>query len=1501
MLKRVLLLLMFTSIIQVTPVLGQTKIVFTGDPAKLRSELTLFMGPNLNDGQKASLNRFLTLSDSSFFNQKNMTSITDVLSQMAGRSLRPVPHFNNFISALNEFAAIKTDQAIIGDWLTGTSEMIFNPRINSDNIDRYIRNTGQMIRNNTLYQSTSVTWKVKESKLKFVHDTVFKVIITDATLSCRSSRDSTEIYDVDGIYYPELQVFHGTSGIITFEKAGYAKEDVFARAANYSLNLTKSSFVIDSAELSHKIYFKTPVLGKLSDQIISVSNKERADFPRFVTYDTQFDLKEIYKGVDYLGGLSFEGAAVKGTGSDAMPARLLMSKNDTLYLKLFSAEFLFSKTGLASGETVMTLFLENDSIYHSNLGFSFNAESSQVSLFRGNNPVSRSPYFNSFHNLDMYFELLSWNMNESKIVMSRARGAALGQAQFESASFFDERYFLSLAGIDDYHPLIRLKRFAEFYYSNTFPVTEFAKWLNKPAEAVTGLCIDLANKGFLFYDRKFNEVTLKKKVDDFLDSFAKKKDYDVLTVMSETKAPDDNAILDLKTLKITVNGVPGVFLSDSQQVAIYPYNRQLKIGKNRNIEFDGVVAAGLFTIYGHNFTFSYDTFKIRLQKIDSIKIAVETEQLDQAGNPLVKMVDNLIQLGTAEVYIDHPQNKSGLRSLDQYPIIDAVSYSYIFYDKIPKMEGIYPQGDFYFKIEPFSYENLDHYTMNDINLKGEFVAGNILKPSQQFLTIREDYSLGFNFVIPEEGVDLYNNKGRLFDNISMSNNGLVGSGKLSRLTSVTESDEYLFTPDSMITQAKTFIMQPDNSGRFPALQADDVKVKWLTNSDEWLAWNKQDKTFKMFNNGTQLDGMLNLSPSIMKGEGIVNTADSRVTSDLFKFSALSLQADTSDYYLKSQTAGAYSFIAENANSKVDFGSKHSTFKLNTDNSVVKFPEIEYICTMTDFDYNMVTRVLKMEQRGMSNRELLDPVALLKLPFTSLDKPTFFSVNTIGDTVSFASGRGSYDLNKEIIEANDINYIHIADALIQPNKGSIKISRRARISQMDSSLVAVNNKFLLHSAKINIESTKRYTGAAVYDYTDENNEIQQITFPELLVDSLITHARGYIPVNQKFMLSPAFTFSGDVNLHAQKDNLNFTGAAGIVQDCSGLNTYSIKFSTAIDPLNIFIPVGEKPRDVNDNPVFFGSYINVDSVHIYPAFLSPQKSWADAGLVTPKGYIWYDKSKSRYLLSSREKIADPSLNDDLLALDRLNCVLTGEGSLNFGADFELVKMVSSGNVVHSMDSGNVEIQAILALNFHFSDDALKIMSDEIRMIPTLKAVNLNSDHYVKGMKNILGNEVATRLKEEIDLFGTAREMPREYNFRILLSDVNLYWNEASSSFRSKGKIGIGFIGKQSVNTYVDGFIEIQRRRSGDMFDIYLKADNSTYYYFSYIRGNMMTQSGNQAYNSLITSAKPNDRKDPASSVRVPYSYMISVEDRLPRFLRRMTSNEEDGGAIPPEPIE
>ena len=1479
-----LLLLLVSSCI----LLSQAKSAFTGEVTKFRAELTTFMGPNLNPEQLANLNAFLVRWDSAAFSKENMVKIIDVSSLLSVRLMRPAPHFNDYLITLNYFIEYKRDAAFFNNWLTGLSEIAFSPRFTNDNIDRYFKNTCSMIKENVLFESGSVKWKVKNNTLKFLHDTVFYIAISNATLTCYSQKDSTELYNVTGIYYPEIQQFRGTKGIVTWEKAGYSREDVFAELSNYTINTAKSSFTIDSARLNHATYFKEPILGSLTDQAVSFSNKDKANYPRFETYTKQFQIKNLYEGVNYEGGLSFEGANVKGTGENFIPAKITLFRNDTLYLKISSKEFLFSKTGLNSPETAISLYLDKDSIYHSNLGFSYFATTRQVNLFRTSNPISKSPYFNSFHRLDMYFEYLSWNMNESKIILSRARGSALGQAQFESSSFFNSDYFLRLMGLDEFHPLNRLIKFAEWYYSETFPVAEFAKWLNRPEEAVTGMCIDMANKGFVFYDRVNNEVTIKKKTKDFLDSYAKRKDYDILNIVSETKAPTDNAILDLRNYRLTVNGVSGVFLSDSQRVAIYPYKQQLVIGKNRSLQFDGVVEAGLFTVFGHNFSFSYDTFKIRLQKIDSIKIAVETDKKDIYGNPIVKEVNNLIQLGTAELFIDNPNNKSGLKSLKQYPIINAISYSYIFYDRIPGLEGIYPQKDFYFKVDPFTYENIDHYTSEDMNLSGEFVGGNILKPMRQFLIIQENNSLGFNMIIPQEGIEVYGNKGRLYDSLSISNKGLIGSGILKHLTSTTMSEEYKFFPDSMITQASTFKIDKDGPGIFPILNSQDVAIKWLTQKDEWLATIATGKSFNMFENGTTLDGTLKLTPARLNGSGIINMTDSRITSNLFSFASNAIKADTADYNLKSPTTSGYSFIAENANTDINFDLKMTRFRLNTDSSVVKFPELQYICTMTDFAYNMENRVLNMEQKGKSNTPLLTADKLLRLDFANLDKPTFFATNNLNDTVAFSSWKGSYHLDQEYIEAENINYIHIADALIQPENGKIVINRRAKIQQMQNAIIALNNRHILHSAKIDIESTKRYTGSAVYDYADENKEIQQINFPELAVDTLTTTAKGYIPVSQEFMLSPAFSYAGDVTLSARADLLSFTGAAGIAHNCSLIKSYTIKFKSTIDPKNVMIPVSDKPRDSNDNLVFSGSYINTDSIHIYPAFLSTQKSWTDVALVNSNGWLYYEKAKGRYLITSLEKLADQSLSGNMIAFDKNYCILSGEGNLNFGAKYDLVKFTSAGKVIHTIDSGKVNIEAILALDFHFSPEALKVMADEIRMMPSLKPVNLNTDLNNKGMKDLMGVTVATQIKEEMDLFGTSRSLPKEFTYELLLNDVKLYWNESTSSFRSRGKIGIGFIGPQPINVYVDGYIEIQRRRSGDMIDVYLKADESTWYYFSYFRGVMMTQAGNNSFNTIIANTKLNDRKHPDSSVRVPYTYMIAVEDRLGRFLRRMASD-------------
>jgi len=495
----------------ISPLLSQVKPKFSGETGKFKEELTAFLGPGITPELTLTLHAFYAKWDSAGFSPENMKRIVDITSGLATRNLRINPHFTDYLKALTSLSGYTKTKDYINNWLKGLSETVKKTKIPNDNLDRLFRSTNSLINENVFCESGNIRWKVKGNNLSFVFDTIFSINFRDVILTAYSVKDSTEIYKVTGSYYPEINEFRGSVGIIYWDKAGYAKTDVFTEISKYSINTLRASITVDTAKLTHKTYFREPVYGKMSDQATSYSSPEKAIFPRFVTFENKFRIKNMYQGVNYEGGLTLEGASVKGTGDIFSPAKFTFFKNDTLYLKITSLSYLLTKTSIITQDATAALYLNKDSIYHSCIGFSYNTQNRQVSLFRTNNPVSKSPFFDSFHGMDMYFETLYWNMNDSKITMSRARGAAMGQSRFESVSFFSASSFQRLMGIDDYHPLYRIREFAKWYYSETFPVDAFSKWLKKPEEAVTGLCIDLANKGFLFYNRSTNEVTNKEK------------------------------------------------------------------------------------------------------------------------------------------------------------------------------------------------------------------------------------------------------------------------------------------------------------------------------------------------------------------------------------------------------------------------------------------------------------------------------------------------------------------------------------------------------------------------------------------------------------------------------------------------------------------------------------------------------------------------------------------------------------------------------------------------------------------------------------------------------------------------------------------------------------------------------------------------------------------------------------------------------------------------------
>jgi hypothetical protein len=59
------------------------------------------------NSRKPTLRLFLVKWDSAAYNAKNQANIIDAASQLSSRFMRPVPHFDVFITALNFFTEFR--------------------------------------------------------------------------------------------------------------------------------------------------------------------------------------------------------------------------------------------------------------------------------------------------------------------------------------------------------------------------------------------------------------------------------------------------------------------------------------------------------------------------------------------------------------------------------------------------------------------------------------------------------------------------------------------------------------------------------------------------------------------------------------------------------------------------------------------------------------------------------------------------------------------------------------------------------------------------------------------------------------------------------------------------------------------------------------------------------------------------------------------------------------------------------------------------------------------------------------------------------------------------------------------------------------------------------------------------------------------------------------------------------------------------------------------------
>ena len=531
-------------------------IQFSNDPKKFTSELKEMLRGNLSEENQNHLVALTKAWDvDSLFSQAEKKVYSKISARLLEVKARPYPHIYNFLMDVYLFHKTNLDTSSISNWMGILESFLKQPHVSITRLTKLLENTLVLMSGNIIFKSTSCEWHQNSPKFIFLKGQNPVAKIENFTLSCFSRRDSICIFGTSGVFNMIDNIWTGNGGKVTWERAGYSTNDVSASLSNYRIDMSRMGYTADTVTFIYSRFFDHPISGTLKDEVSPITSPERATYPVFESYRKNFDIKSIYENINYKGGLSMQGAKLVGSGIQHNKASLYIYRNDTLFMKVYSLFFVFRKDKLIGRSVNVSVLFEKDSIYHGELDFTYMVESKEFSFMHTDNYASNSPWFNSYHNIDMSFDRLVWKSGDPKLYFTMQRGATIGVANFESRNYFSGQKFSDIQLHDPINPLISIKNFVKYYLTDEFPAIDYAAYMKLPVESIRNLLLRLTVMGFLYYNQQTDYAKVKPKLYDYINSSLGKIDYDVMSLTSRTDAPLENASLDLRNFDLSINGL----------------------------------------------------------------------------------------------------------------------------------------------------------------------------------------------------------------------------------------------------------------------------------------------------------------------------------------------------------------------------------------------------------------------------------------------------------------------------------------------------------------------------------------------------------------------------------------------------------------------------------------------------------------------------------------------------------------------------------------------------------------------------------------------------------------------------------------------------------------------------------------------------------------------------------------------------------------------------------
>lgn len=1518
---------------------GQT---YSNDRAKFVKEfqkaLSDFGKGEYTDFVKKELT--VSLLETSEFSEPRFSKMVETCNLLITKKMDPYPEIYNYVFSVYSLVKTKQPESSVNAWNSAIDKLLESRNVKK--FTDFAEMSAGFFSERRLTDKGNFSWFYEGGTYEFLYTDKPFIKVANGNLVCRiinkeadSKRDakfndSLVIYKTSGEYDPVLKKWDGNGGKINWEKVGLDPSKTFAEIGDYALSMKTSTMSADSVRLTSP-YFSTPILGKISDRAFKINREEDKVFPQFLSYEKSLKIKEIRPNLDYEGGFSLQGNKFVGAGTASQPSKVTLHRNGKPFIVATSANIYLSDEKVYGMNTRIALYLNTgDSITHPGLNFNYFTSTKFVELSRPSTGIGQAPFQDSYHQIDYYVPRLVWEENGNTIQFTYEKGTSQEQrlARFESRNFFDARLYDQLQGLASMHPLVAIHNYSYKYDKTIINEGECATALGGTVEQVKPLMLQLSNLGFISYDTESKMVIVNKKTENFVRGRAKKQDYDninfvcdfrpkTLNGYSEEQIESDTYLqevqelykrqtqerstllefgnLNLSTMDISLNAVDRVTLSDKQNTHVFPENGQIIVKKNRDFEFKGWFNAGKLEVNTQTASYNYEENKVNLIKTKESLFRIKPLN-PQHGNTGIAM-ETVIQGIEGEIFVDAPENRSGNSDkFPNYPSLNVKKPSYVYYNSPAIYKGAYDSTRFYYTLQPFVLDSLDDFTEKSLRLKGELTSAGIFPAIKEDLKIMPDYSFGFSTTAPTAGLDFYGTGAKYENKILLSNKGLQGAGTINFVQSTSISKDLLtFLPDSTLGLV-SFVNRPVETGiQFPDASSDEAYMTYIPKQKILKAASTPKNDFKFFGDEqAKLRGTAYVTPEGMRGKGMMTFATASLVSDDFVYKRWDIDADTSGFNLKNsyQEEGEdpLAFETNNVNSHVSFKDRKGEFRSNNGESRVEFPVNQYICKMDMFTWFMDQESIEMSKT--ETKEINIDTGL------DLVGPNFYSIHPKQDSLQFRAPKAKFSLKEKTIYCSKVEYLDIADARIYPDSMKVTIRKKAVLDRFENSKIVANYITKYHTfqkASVEVLARRSYKGTGEYPYYDRDSVATFIKMESIGLDtSYQTVALGKIEKESNFKLSPEFDYYGQISVKAANPSINFNGATRINHSCEKFEKSWLAFNSEIDPKNIQIPVSSQMKNLDGGAIAAGivwrDAANVDSIELYPTFLSALQDPNDPIVMTSSGFLSYNSEASEFQIASKEKFINRNGKGNFLALHTQSCSMNGDGIVNLGMDYGDVDVATVGVVNYDQSTGKTTMNLTAKFTMPLDQGLFKGVATRIAAVEGLNPMDFNSNTLEAALVQWTDQSQADKFKEDYTIKGEVKKIPKELENSIVVTGLRL--SSFSNNPNIKGLITnvdaaiLVNVYDKPVTKYVPMRAFFQQRYSGavggDKFGILIDLPGGLDYFLDYTMskkdGVLEIVTGDTELSSGISGLKDDKLKTKNFSYRLGSNSLRTVFNNL-----------------------